>query len=123
MGDDHHGAPPLGGQRAQQVHHELPARRVERGGGLVGEDDRRIAGQSPRDRDTLLLTAGEVGGQAVRLVGEAHGAQRVEGRRTGGAAAHALELQRDAHVLRRRQRGEQVEALEHEPEVPQPHRR
>src|SRR6266851_7121041 len=44
----------------QEVHDRAPAAGVERGGGLVGEDDRRIAGERTGDRDTLLLAAAEV---------------------------------------------------------------
>ena len=34
--------------------------RVERAGGLVGQDDPRIVDERARDRDALLLSAGEL---------------------------------------------------------------
>ena len=44
---------------------------VERGGRLVADDDRRVAAERARDRDALLLTAREIGGQVVHRGAEA----------------------------------------------------
>src|SRR5882724_5649079 len=46
-----------GTQVAQHAHHSLPGAVVEIGGRLVGEDQRRIADQRPRDRGALLFAA------------------------------------------------------------------
>src|SRR5581483_1671869 len=45
--------------------------RVEVPGGLVGEDDGRLRDQRARDRDALLLAAGELGGTVRAAVREA----------------------------------------------------
>ena len=44
----------------EQVEDLLRRRAVEVAGRLVGDDDRRVGDQRPRDRDALLLPAGEL---------------------------------------------------------------
>ena len=46
----------------QRIHHDPGVARVERGDRLVGEDDVRLLHQRARDRDALLLAAGELVG-------------------------------------------------------------
>ena len=53
----------------------MPGLVVERGGRLVADEQARLVDQGPRDRDALLLAAGELGRQALGLL--AH-AERVE---------------------------------------------
>src|SRR5258705_13934259 len=58
--------------------HHLEARlRVEIAGRLVGEQQRRVVHQGPRDGDTLLLAAGELIRMVAKPVAEAYGLQRV----------------------------------------------
>ena len=52
---------------------------VQSAGGLVGQDDRRVAHQSPGDGHALLLAAGELVGQVLELVAQAHLLQRRHG--------------------------------------------
>src|SRR5688572_4710321 len=63
-------------QVAEQVHHRLAVRRVEVPGGLVREQDQRIAGERARDRDTLLLAARELARQVLRAVRHADALER-----------------------------------------------
>src|ERR1019366_9104351 len=67
---------PGGVQFAQQAHDRLTVGRIEVSGGLVGEQDERIAAQSARHGDTLLLTAGELRGIVFHAVRHADAFQR-----------------------------------------------
>ena len=61
--------PKLVDRLPQQVEHARSRLRVEVAGRLVGEDDGWARDQRPRDRDPLLLAAGELGGPVGRPVG------------------------------------------------------
>src|SRR5215813_6304643 len=61
---------PVGLEVAQDRQHGPHELGVERGGGLVEEYDLGAQRQCTRDRDALLLAAGEIGGVACRLVGK-----------------------------------------------------
>ena len=52
---------------------------VEVAGRLVGEHDARLDRQGPRDRDALLLAAGQLLREMVRALGEPHLAEQLEG--------------------------------------------
>jgi hypothetical protein len=65
---------------------------VERGGGLVGDEQARVAGEGHGDHDALALAAGElvgVFGEQAFGVGELDGAERGEDAGVVGAAAGA----------------------------------
>ena len=89
-----------------------PRAAVEVAGGLVGEDDRRAAGQGAGHGDALLLAAGELAGPVVEAVGEADGVDDLVEPCRVGLAAGQVHGQRD--VLDRGQRRHQVERLEDE---------
>ena len=57
--DDEHGARRILGELGQHRHHCLAVFAVERRSRLVSENHRRIADDGARDRDALLLAAGE----------------------------------------------------------------
>ena len=62
--------------------------RVEVAGGLVREQDRGLGDERPRDRDPLLLAAGELGRLVVHPVAEAEPLERLAGARVAlGRAA------------------------------------
>ena len=94
--------------------------RVERGGRLVEEEHLRVERQRARDRDALLLAAGELARVGVRLRGESHLVQqvhRVRRRLLARAAEHdALRL---GDVAQHREVREEVELLEDEPDAQQ----
>src|SRR5258705_10418757 len=66
----HEREPVLAVDRPENVHDAAGQRGIEARGGLVGQDDRGPLRQRPRDRDPLLLAAGEGVGAAIREVGE-----------------------------------------------------
>jgi hypothetical protein len=91
---------------------------VEVAGRLVGQQERRLVGQRARDRRTLLLAPGEGGRHLVGLVADAHPFQQLP--RPAAPVAHRDflgEVHRQHHVLDHRQRGQQLEELEHQPDV------
>ena len=45
---------------------------VQRAGGLVGQNDRRIPGQRPGDGHALLLAAGKLAGLVFQLIAQPH---------------------------------------------------
>ena len=115
VGHHHDGLPELVDGAAQQREHLGAGAGVEVAGGLVGEDDRRPAGQRPGHRDPLLLTAGELVGPVVEPVAEA---DRLDDRgvplRVGPPAG---DRQRQQDVLLGGQRRHQVERLEDEADL------
>ena len=70
-------------QAAHQVEHLRLHRHVERRGRLVADQERRVAGQRPRDRDALALSAGELVRELLPV---------------GAAEADLLEQARDARL-------------------------
>ena len=54
----------------EQLQDLLGRRAIEVAGGLVGDDQRRIADQRAGDRDALLLAAGELVRVVLHAVGE-----------------------------------------------------
>jgi hypothetical protein len=99
-------------QTEHQVDHAPAAGRIEVAGRLVGEQDVGVAGERPRQRHALLLTAGQLARQVIQATAEA---DLVEQR--GGLVARvgaAPDLQRQGDILERRHAGQQLERLEHE---------
>src|SRR5829696_8947730 len=80
---------------------------------LVGEEDARRVAEGPRDGDALLLAPGELVGKVVRALGEPDAREQLPGARLG--AAVPAQLERHLHVLLRREGGDELKALEHEP--------
>ena len=58
VGDDDDGAVGRAGDLAEEVEHDLAVLRVERGGGFVADDERRLVDERAGDGDALLLAAG-----------------------------------------------------------------
>ena len=69
MGDEDDREPELALQVAQQVEDLRLDRDVERGDGLVGDDQLRLQRERPRDADALALAAGELVRVAVVVLG------------------------------------------------------
>ena len=57
-------------QTPEQLEHLQRARRVERAGGLVRQQQRRLVHQRAGDREPLALAAGEDAGEVVRLLAQ-----------------------------------------------------
>ena len=103
--------PPV--QVAQNLQHGLRILRVEIPGGLVGQQNRRVIHNRPRNRHALLLAAGERIRFVIQPLPDPQQAQhflefgfRLRGR--------APDVARHRDVVARRQVGQQVEFLEHE---------
>src|SRR5690606_23893148 len=113
---------PASAGRAQQAHHRLAGHRVERAGGLVGQQQPAVADEGARDRHPLSFAAGEVVGEVCRTVGQSELAQELPRGGVGGPAADPVELQRESDVLGRGEAGEEVEVLEDEADDTSPQR-
>ena len=114
VGDDDQRRPLVAVQLDEQVHDVVAGVGVEGAGRLIRQHDGRRPDQGAGDGHALLLSAG----QLVRLVmGALSHADPLE--RPAGAAVHLRAArpavgQRQAHVLKRGEAGQQVEGLEHE---------
>src|SRR5215216_3545664 len=103
---------------AHDVEHLPDHLRVERGRGLVEQHEFGVHGQRAGDRDALLLAAGEVGREGVRLLGQPDALQQPVGPLAGGRLLQPLHLdRRHGQVLHDGLVGEQVELLEHHPDL------
>jgi len=109
---------PVPARPAHHAHHGLAAERVQRAGGLVGQQQPSLARHRAGHRDPLALAAGKLGRVAVRAVAEVQFAERAQGRQQCLPATHAIELKRQRNVFRGGQPGQQVEVLEHVADVP-----
>ena len=83
---------------------------------------RGLVHQRPGDRDPLALAARELVGPVVHPVAPGRPASSAARRALAAlAAAHAGVDQRQLHVVQRGGPGQQVEGLEHEPDLPVAH--
>ena len=85
----------------QQFHHVLPVGEIEIAGWLIGQEDRRIVRQRPRDGDPLLLPARQLGRIMVASVCQSHLREQVAP--AGGSISAAGNLHRHHDVLERGQ--------------------
>src|SRR5262249_10907746 len=76
VGDEHDGHS-VAVEFGKQGQHVVAGGRVEVAGGLVGQHDRRVAGQRPGDRDPLSLPPRQLGGPGARPGRAADQGQRV----------------------------------------------
>ena len=75
VADEEHGRVELGLELRDEVEHLGLDRRVEAGGGLVEDQQRRVLGERHRDHDALLHAAGElmrVAAHDARGIGDLH---------------------------------------------------
>ena len=71
VGDDDDGRA-FGVELTQQLHHLRTVLRVEIAGGLVGQQNQRLAHHRARDRDALLLAPGQLRGVVMDPVQQPH---------------------------------------------------
>ena len=105
-------------KRAEQLQDLAAAARVEVAGGLVREQQDRVADDGARDRDALLLAAREFRSACARAPGEPDGGESA--RRALPGAPRGCKPGRAAAARRFRARwcaASRLEALEHEAEV------
>ena len=109
--------------RAQHPQHGVAGLGVQRAGRLVGQDQRPVADHGTRDRHPLRLPTGHLVGEPVGQLREPDIVERRQRGPAGGRPGDAVQLRRQAHVLRRGQRRDQVEVLEHVAHPAPAHRR
>ena len=97
---------------AQQLQDRAGRRGIERAGRLVAEQVFRLGRQRPRDRDALLLAAGELGGIGLRPVGQADKGEELHRPLLCLLFLDARDLQREADVAQHAALLEEIEALE-----------
>ena len=112
MGHQHH-RHALAVQLGQQRHHVVAGFAVERSGGLVGQDQRGLVHQGPRNRHPLLLPARELVGRVVGARAQAHPPQRGQRTRAPLGRLDAGIDHGQFHVFQRAGAWQQVELLEH----------
>src|SRR5512143_2715812 len=72
---------------------------VEGSGRLIRQYEGRFMDQGARNGDTLLLTAGQLRGQATQALLEAQATQQLRRARTTIAVVKAIQAQHQPHVL------------------------
>ena len=117
MGDDDDGAVGGAGDVAEQIEDDLAVVGVERGGGLIADDQRRLVDQGAGDGDALLLAAGEFARAFAPARADAHGFEHGPGAGDGRFGGQALDQQRHGDIFRGGDGGDQVELLENEADV------
>ena len=90
---------------------------VEVARGLVGQEQLGTPHDRARDRDPLLLPAGELRGEVVHAGGEAHALEGGEGQPPALGAGEAPVDERQLHVVEHAQVVDQVEGLEDEADL------
>src|ERR1035437_3760897 len=97
-----------------QQAHDLQARgRVEVARGLVGQQNRRLVDEGPRDRHPLLLASGELVRQPLLLVGETDHLEGLRHDRPNRLTRLTQHLQSERDVLEDGLVGQQPEVLEY----------
>ena len=107
--------PPV--QLGEDVHDVLAAFGVERAGGFIGKDDAAAVHERPGDGNALLLAAGKLVGLVLQLVRQAQIREQGLGPVKARLFVHPGVYGGKGHVFRGGQRGEQVVALEDEPDA------
>ena len=98
MGDEHHRmALPM--QILQHSQHLTAGVAVQRAGGLIRQNDRRVAHQRPRDGYALLLAARKLVGLVFQLIAQPHLLQHLAGPAVALGAGDARIDQRHLHVF------------------------
>jgi hypothetical protein len=114
-GHEHRGARAV--DAVEQLHDPDARLGIEVAGRLVGQQQRWVMDEGARDRDALLLAAGELVGIAVELGREAGEAQDVGHLVADLPARAAGDLERVGHVLVDGSVGQELEVLPHDPDV------
>ncbi len=114
-GDEHRGAGAV--DPVEQPHDVDRGLGIEVAGRLVGEQQRRVVDERPRDRDALLLPAGELVGHVVQLRRQAGQPQDVRHLGADLLAGAARHLQRVGDVVVHGAVRQQLEVLEDDADV------
>jgi len=120
--DEHDGAAVLA-EFAKEAKDGVAGVRVEVAGGLVGEDDARAVDQSAGNGGALLLAAGELAGPVFGAIGQVHRLEGGQRALSALLARNAAVDHRQLYVLHHVELGQQIEELEHEPDLAVANRR
>ena len=115
VGDQHQRHAALGVLGEQEIDDLLAGRLIEIAGGLVRHQDGGIGRQRARERDALLLAAGQLRRIVMQAVAESDRAKFL--RRAPRRIGIAGELQRHRDILQRRHGRDQMEGLEHDADL------
>ena len=110
-------------QLVHEIHHLLAVCRVEVPGGLVREQDQRVAHDGARYRNALLLAARELTRHVLGAVGHLHTLERRLHLLPALTRWDALVRERQLDVVVDAEIADQVEALEDEADLLAPHAR
>src|SRR3977135_2799324 len=111
---DHTDRGATGVQLLEQRHDGFAVARIEVARRFVGEKNGRLARESARDRDPLLLATRELAGQMLGAMAHADALQRFEHENFAPARTHAAIGQRQLDVLVNGEVSDQAKALENE---------
>ncbi len=110
-------------EKRPQLASELPAGlHVECGQRLVEQQQPRLEYERARQRHPLLLSTGELRGEAVAEIGHAGSLERLLHPRVALAARDAERAEPEGDVLEDREVGKEREVLRHIPDIPLPGR-
>src|SRR5699024_3607658 len=90
---------------------------IEVAGGFVGEEEVGVGDDGAGDGDALFLAAGELAGEVVEAVAQAHEVEGGRGVFAAAGAGEAGEFEGQFDVLQGGQHGDEVERLEDEAQV------
>lgn len=117
MGDEDQRGAVLAVQREQQVGDFIPSVTVEVAGGFIGEQQLRAAVKRARQRDPLLLAAGELYRQVMQAFAQPQLLQQRPGAAAALAIAFAAQQGRKLNVFQRVEGGYQHKRLKHKADV------
>ena len=100
----------------EQLHHLDAGLGVQGAGGLVGQDDVGVIDDGAGNGHPLHLAARHLAGPLEQLAAQAHLFQGLDGTVPALGPADARQSQRQLHIPQHRLVGDQVIALEHEPD-------
>ncbi len=110
--DHHHRGAQVGAHLGDDLQHALARGVVQRAGGLVAQQHRRLLGNGAGDGHALLLAARELRRKVIAPRQQAHAIQRlIHGHGRRGDVGH------QRHVLGHREAGDEVVELEDEADV------
>jgi len=99
----------------EEVDDRRPRVRIEIAGRLVGQQEGRIAHESPGRGHALLLAPGQGSRSVLQAVGQAHPVQNGSGALLPLGGGNARKKQRKGHILPSRHGGHEVKLLKHQP--------
>ena len=117
MGDEDQRGAVLAVQREQQVGDFIPGVTVEVAGGFIGEQQLRAAVKRARQRDPLLLAAGELYRQVMQAFAQPQLLQQRPGAAAALAITFAAQQGRKLNVFQRIEGGYQHKRLKHKADV------